>query len=154
MNITAYFDGCCEPINPCGTASYGAVVFSDDHRVWETSKIFYPVQGREKETSNNVAEYLGFISILEYLLEMNLQNETIQIYGDSKLVICQMFGDKNGKRWKMKKGHYIPLAHHARELLKAFSSLKGNWIPRSENALADELSKAAVLKAGILLNIQ
>src|SRR6185437_8524734 len=94
--IKAYFDGCCEPVNPGGTASFGAVVFISDKRAWECSKIFYPTKGKEKETSNNVAEYCGFISILEYLLENQLHNENIEIFGDSKLVIEQMKG-----KWKM-----------------------------------------------------
>lgn len=156
MNITAYFDGCCEPINPGGTASYGALVLIDNQRVWQASQIVSPEEGREKETSNNVAEYAGLISLLEYLLSRNLQNEPIQVYGDSRLVIYQMFGDPklNGKRWKIKRGYYTPLAYRALELLKRFSSLKGDWIPREENALADELSKAELLKAGISLKIQ
>ena len=156
MNITAYFDECCESINPGGTASYGVVVLIDNQRVWQASQIVSPGEGREKETSNNVAEYAGFISLLEYLLSRNLQDEPIQIYGDSRLVIYQMFGDPklNGKHWKIKRGYYAPLAYRALELLKGFSSLKGDWIPREENSLADELSKAELLKAGISLKIQ
>lgn len=156
MDITAYFDGCCEPINPGGTASYGVVVFIDHERIWQASQIVSPGAGREKETSNNVAEYAGLIALLEYLLSRNLQDEPIQVFGDSQLVMYQMFGDPKlgGKRWKIKRGYYAPLAARARELLKGFSSLKGAWIPREENALADELSKAELVKAGIALKIQ
>jgi ribonuclease HI len=147
--ITAYFDGCCEPVNPGGTASYGAVVFIDDDRVWECSKIFFPVKGKEKETSNNVAEYCGFISILEYLLENNLNKESITIYGDSKLVIEQMSGN-----WQMRGGYYIPFAEKAKKLVKKFKKLTLLWIPRNENSIADELSKAELIKAGVKFKIQ
>jgi ribonuclease HI len=147
--ITAYFDGCCEPINPGGTASFGAVIFVNDKRVKDISQIFYPVRGREKETSNNVAEYSGFISLLEYFISEKLTGEKISVYGDSKLVILQMFG-----RWRIKKGFYVPLAKKAKILLKNFTKIKGFWIPREENSIADELSKAQLLKAGIEFKIQ
>lgn len=154
--ITAYFDGCCEPKNPGGTASFGAVIFVDAQRVWECSQIFFPEKGREKETSNNVAEYSGFIAILNWLIEKGYKEEAIQIFGDSNLVICQMFGDskRNGKLWKIKKGFYKPLAHEAQEILKQFSNIRGEWIPREENSVADELSKAELIKAGIQFKIQ
>lgn len=82
--IEAYFDGCCEPINPGGTASFGAVVFRDGQRVWECSRLFKPVKSNETETSNNVAEYQGFISILDFLLSKGLEREQITVHGDSK----------------------------------------------------------------------
>jgi len=148
--IKAYFDGCCEPVNPGGTASFGAVVFIDNKRVWECSRLFIPIKGREKETSNNVAEYSGFASILEYLIENDLTKESIKIYGDSNLVIQQMLGN-----WRMKSGFYIPVAFRAKELLKKFKKRPDlYWIPREENSIADELSKAELLKAGVEFKIQ
>jgi ribonuclease HI len=62
--IEAWFDGCCEPINPGGMASYGAFVKIGSETVWECSEIYIPVAGREKETLNNLAEYSGLIAIL------------------------------------------------------------------------------------------
>ncbi len=147
--ITAYFDGCCEPVNPGGIASFGAVVFLDEKRIWECSKIFFPEKGKEKETSNNVAEYCGFISILEYLIENKLNNNLIAIYGDSKLVIEQMQGN-----WRMRQGYYIPFALKAKKLLKNFKETSLIWIPRDENSIADELSKAELIKAGVEFRIQ
>jgi ribonuclease HI len=149
MKIKAYFDGCCEPVNPGGTASYGAVVFINDVRIWDCSKIFYPVKGKEKETSNNVAEYSGFIAILEYLIENELEGSHITIYGDSKLVIEQMKGN-----WRMVKGFYLPFAKRAKELVRNFKKLKLVWIPREQNSIADELSKAELLKAGVKFMMQ
>lgn len=147
--ITAYFDGCCEPVNPGGTAAFGAVVFINSERVWECSRIFRPMPGREKETSNNVAEYSGFLAILDYLKDRDLHRKPIRIYGDSKLVIEQMFG-----RWKIKQGHYVPLALRARSLLKEFPNLRGEWISRDENSIADELSKRELINAGVTFKIQ
>lgn len=145
----AYFDGCCEPINPGGTASYGAVVFDRGQRVWECSELFLPQPGRERETSNNVAEYSGFVALLEYFIRAELQKEGIVIHGDSKLVIEQTFGD-----WKIHGGYYKPVAEKARELVKRFANIEGKWIPRDKNDIADELSKAELKKAGVEFRIQ
>lgn len=147
--IEAWFDGCCEPVNPGGTAAYGAVIIKDGQRVWSQSQIFVPVKGREKETSNNVAEYQGFLAILNQLIAMNLEQEEIRIYGDSNLVIQQMKG-----YWKIKQGHYVPFAHAARKLLVKFPRLILRWIPREQNSLADELSKDQLRGAGIKFRIQ
>jgi ribonuclease HI len=147
--ITAYFDGACEPINPGGTASYGIVVYHGKQMVWRDSKLFVPTKGREKETSNNVAEYSGFKAILEFLLQEGFQDDEICIYGDSQLVINQMFGN-----WRILRGFYTPVAEECKKLLEGFKHLSGKWIPREENSFADLLSKDCLKKAGVKLRIQ
>jgi ribonuclease HI len=147
--IKVYFDGACEPKNPGGTASFGVVILKGKKRIYEASDIFKPVKGKEKETSNNVAEYSGFLDALEWLVENGCQDKEIEIFGDSKLVIEQMFGS-----WAMRKGFYIPIAKKAKSILKKFKNITGTWIPREENSIADELSKGALVKAGIKLRIQ
>jgi ribonuclease HI len=155
MKITAYFDGACEPVNPGGYASFGAVVFIDGKRVWECSRLFKPKPGKEKETSNNVAEYSGFLAILEYLMEQKLHTKEVLIHGDSKLVIYQNSMDPQwGVVWRIKKGFYKPLALKARKMFKKFPKAKLKWIPREENSIADELSKAELIKAGVEFRIQ
>jgi len=147
--IKAYFDGCCEPVNPGGTASYGVAIFRDNKLIWKDSKLFKPIPGKEKETSNNVAEYSGFKAILEYLLEEGLAAEEIEVLGDSQLVIKQMFGS-----WNINQGFYVPIAWECKSLLKHFNSIKGVWIPREKNSFADALSKAEITKAGVKFRIQ
>lgn len=149
MKIKAYFDGACEPVNPGGYASYGAVIYQDYDEIATCSRLFKPKKGHERETSNNVAEYSGFLWILQYLIGKRLQKEEIIVYGDSKLVIEQMFG-----RWKMHGGFYIPVAKRAKKLLRNFSNIKGVWIPREQNYVADKLSKAELIKAGVEFRIQ
>lgn len=105
--------------------------------------------GRGKEMSNNVAEYAGFIAVLGWFAERDLFDADIRILGDSNLVIQQMFG-----RWRIKKGLYAPLAYRARELLAKFTKIRGEWIPRDLNDIADKLSKAALKRAGVKLRIQ
>src|SRR5438477_1753300 len=146
---TAYFDGACEPINPGGTASYGAVIFRDGKRIWECSEIYKPEPGHQRETSNNVAEYAALIAVLEWFADHELFDAEIQIYGDSKLVIEQLFGN-----WKIKGGFYASLARRARELIRRFSNIRGQHIPRERNGIADELSKAALKRAGVKLRLQ
>jgi ribonuclease HI len=154
--ITAYFDGCCEPKNPGGTAAYGVVIFDNEKRIYEASKVFKPIAGKEKWTSNNVAEYSGFLDALGFLKSHSLHTKEIMIHGDSKLVICQMFGDVDllGKKWRILKGFYKPLAVKAQKELQAFSNIKAEWIPREENTIADKLSKAELKNNGVVFKIQ
>ncbi len=147
--IHAFFDGCCEPINPGGTASYGVVILRGKEVIHKASEIFYPIKGHERETSNNVAEYSGFRHILQWLIAQGLNAEPIEVRGDSNLVIQQMFG-----YWRIKQGFYVPIAKECRQLLMQFPHIRGAWIPRAQNSLADELSKAGLLKAGIKFRIQ
>jgi ribonuclease HI len=141
----AYFDGACEPINPGGTASYGAVIYEDDEKVWECSEIY----GTGKLMSNNVAEYAALIAVLEWFADHELLDAEIIVRGDSKLVIEQMFGS-----WKIKSGLYTELAHKARELLTKFAKIQGEWISRDRNEVADRLSKEALKRAGVKLRLQ
>src|SRR5260370_24804316 len=102
-DVVGYFDGACEPINPGGTAAFGAAGFVKRQKVWECSRLFVPELGKETATSSNVAEYAGFISILEYLIDAKMNAQPILILGDSNLVIQQMFGS-----WKITAGYYVP----------------------------------------------
>jgi ribonuclease HI len=145
----AYFDGACEPVNPGGTATYGAAIFQNGNRVWECSEIFCPDPGHERETSNNVAEYSGLLAVLHWFADQRLFAAEIIVYGDSKLVIEQMFGS-----WKIRKGAYVPLALAAQRLLRQFKNIEGRWISRDKNEIADELSKSALLRAGVSFKIQ
>lgn len=147
--IEAYFDGCCEPVNPGGTAAYGVVILKNRQKIWETSKVFVPRAGREKETSNNVAEYSGFKAVLDYLVAHDMAKAQVIVYGDSKLVIMQMFGN-----WRIKFGYYVPIAQTCKAMLKQFPYITGKWIPREQNFLADELSKAQLRRAGVSFRIQ
>lgn len=152
--VNGFFDGCCEPVNPGGTAAFGAVIYDGLNKIWEQSQVFVPMKGREKETSNNVAEYLGFIAILCALKGMEFQDRRIAIYGDSKLVLCQMFKEVYGKKWKIRKGLYVPYARSAQKLVKEFTNIQGRWIPREKNTIADELSKRRLRTAGVEFKLQ
>lgn len=143
--IKMYFDGCCEPINPGGTAGWGVVIIKDGKR-WEKSGMI----PASPQTSNNVGEYSAFLAGIKVLLKNRKEDEEIEVMGDSKLVINQVSG-----LWNINKGLYVPLAQDARALVdKFFSNITFHWIPREENYIADELSKAELKKAGIEFRIQ
>jgi ribonuclease HI len=89
------------------------------------------------------------IAVLEHLLDLGAQREPIMVYGDSRLVIQQMFG-----RWNIKSGVYVPYALKAKELRQSFSNLSGQWIKREKNTVADELSKRPLRTAGIEFRLQ
>lgn len=142
-------DAVSEPINPGGTAAFGAVVLQSGERLWECSRTFKPQPGREHETSNNVAEYSGLIAVLEWLREKELHRQPIIVRGDSKMVVEQMNG-----HWRIRKGFYVSLALRARRIAEEFPNLTFKWIPREQNGLADELSKRELINAGVEFRLQ
>jgi ribonuclease HI len=145
----AYFDGACEPINPGGTATYGAVIIQAGEPIWMCSEVYQPAPGHEHQTSNNLADHSGLIAVLKWFASQGLFDAEISVYGDSALVINQVFGT-----WRIKKGLYAPLAHKAHELLEAFDRVQGQWISRERNTVADLLSKAPLKRAGVSLRLQ
>lgn len=168
--FTVFFDGCCEPKNPGGTAGYGVAVFESMHlQATAPRQPIYTHSGyieASPTTSNNVAEYLAVRHVLNWFVEQGHKDEGIHLYGDSMLVVCQLWGDprKEGRpKWKIhgvdikreqKPGRYAEHAVAARELLKSFPRCLGFWIPREENSIADELSKAELRRLGVEFRIQ
>ena len=144
--LLVFFDGACEPINPGGTAGFGAAIFRSGSLIWKTSGSLDP---KDYQTSNNVAEYAALNVTLEYLVGQNWQDRKVEIRGDSKLVIQQCRGE-----WQIKSGLYAPSAHRAQDLLKQFANVSFKWIPRAENHVADELSMAELTKRGIARRVR
>jgi ribonuclease HI len=95
--------------------------------------------------SNNVSEYLGLLSILEYFDELGVKL-TADIYGDSDMVIKQMQGIY--KVTDDPKKVYGPYGHKALEIKKRLEKrgckLNFYWIPREKNQRTDDLSKDAL----------
>ena len=81
----------------------------------------------------------GLIAVLEWFTQQELFDAEITIRGDNLLAIQQMFG-----AWKINKGIYAPLAYKARGLRAQFTNMRGEWISRELNDVADRLSKEAV----------
>jgi len=64
-DYVAWFDGACEPINPGGTATSGAIVKDNEGTVLLAEG---RLVGKGEGMSNNVAEYAAIIRVFEYLI--------------------------------------------------------------------------------------
>ena len=133
--IVVHIDGLCEPVNPGGTATFGYVIRDDSGSIL-TSKS--GVVGKGPAMSNNVAEYAALCEALEFLLKKNRENSSIEVKGDSALVMNQM-----SRKWKFRKGLYRDKYQEALRLIAKFTGLRFRWIPREENEEADKLSREA-----------
>ena len=136
MSITVYFDGACEPTNPKGIATYGFVIYRGKKKIGEEYGV--AIEPFSWGSSNNVAEYTAMLKALEYLKQHKLEKKRIVVKGDSQLTIFQMSGD-----YLVKSERIIPLYRTARQLIKNFSNLSFEWIPREKNSEADRLSHVA-----------
>ena len=133
-----FFDGCCGgPKGPNPGGKIGAGVYITDGSNEFTDNIYVPAN---PENTNNIAEYMAFIRVLELMLDKS--DCRIEIFGDSKLIVNQMNG-----AWKISGGAYMEYALKAMPL---FSELQKNnevtliWIRRELNEKADEQSMKAI----------
>ena len=125
---TLHFDGASRG-NP-GPAGCGFVITSPSGDIVKQNHV------RLQPSTNNVAEYQGLLHGLAAAKSLNIRS--LAIYGDSRLVIEQVRGT-----WKVKKDHLVPFATEAKQRIKEFSYTSLQWVPRSQNALADaEANKA------------
>lgn len=125
---TGHFDGASRG-NP-GPAGAGAYLVDPQGRiVWKTA---CPLGLK----TNNEAEYAALILLLEEAARREAFPLVVQ--GDSRLVICQV-----KRLWKINKPHLRDLAQRVWELSRG-REVVFEWVPREQNALADELSNEAL----------
>jgi ribonuclease HI len=132
MKAILYSDGASRG-NP-GPAGAGAVLLDQDGHVLAELTKFLGV------TTNNVAEYNGFILGLEEAKRRGVDD--LEARMDSLLVVEQMRG-----RWKIKHPNMKPLALRAGELFASFPKRSIAHVPREDNAIADALSNRAIDEA-------
>jgi len=125
------FDGASRG-NP-GHGSCAAVVIENNQVIQHTFRRLPGI------VTNNQAEYMGLIAGLRMAAAYGFKE--IQIEGDSKLVIEQLFGSWECKHPRIK-SHYKT----AKELLKFFDFVNGRWIPREQNKEADAYCNLALDK--------
>ena len=133
MYAECWYDGSCEPVNPHGHTSFGALVKVDGVEVLAQSGYV----GVGALMSNNVGEYAGIIAVMKFLLRESLTEGII--HGDSKLVTKQMNG-----QWKAKRGLYLPYYSQAILLRTQLPKVCIEWIPREKNGHADWLARLAI----------
>lgn len=132
MSWVIHFDGCCEPINPGGTAAYGWTIHSEpDGLIVDSGS---GVVGKGPGMTNNVAEWAALEAAVKAFVDAGLEGD-LTIWGDSNLVINQLTG-----RWQCKKEHLAQARDRVLALLRG-KEWKAAWIPREQNEEADALSK-------------
>jgi len=135
VNYKGYFDGSSKG-NP-GPAQCGWAVLDDHDNI-----VDHDSRKAGEDRTNNVAEYMGIIELFKYLITSSDIN-TIEIFGDSKLVIEQIKGN-----WRCKSENIKPYFIHATKLFVYLSSFKNitlTWVPRAQNTIADKLAQEGVL---------
>lgn len=96
--------------------------------------------------SNHQAEFASFCLLLDYLLENQLQNQTIMVYTDSKIVAQTI--DKNHTN----NSDFKKYLQEIQEKVTNFPLLIVQWIPESKNKGADNLARQGLQKALQLQN--
>lgn len=119
--------------NP-GIAGYGFVLLRGMEKIGEG-------YGYLDRATNNEAEYMGLLSGLRYAQKLGIHN--LDVEGDSLLVVKQMLGEYAVKALNLK-----PLHHEAQVLSKHFQKFSIQYIPRNDNALADQLANIAMDRRG------
>jgi ribonuclease HI len=135
--LKVYFDGACNDNgNANADTGIGFWIYDESTQSELLRSSAYGGKG-----TNNTAEYKALINVLQLMIVLELTGKEILVQGDSNLVINQVFGT-----WKCKQDHLIPLRDKAKYLVGKFANIKGKWIPREQNKLADELSKEGISK--------
>ena len=120
--------------NP-GPASYAVILRGPDGVVrFEVGKYI----GR---ASNNVAEYYGLITALDYAAAQKI--DRLLVRSDSELLVRQMRG-----HYKVNSPDLRPLHERARKLARGFAYFAIEHVPRELNREADELANIALDRTG------
>lgn len=132
-----HFDGACAE-NPGGPIGLGWTLQRLDPQNVVAEGAKHPtVDGEE---TNNVAEYMALLSLLDAVYEHVTDGDTVTVYGDSRLVVKQVMGD-----WGCDAENLKGLLRSAQVLVDAIpASVTLEHVPREHNVRADELSKAAL----------
>ena len=120
--------------NP-GPASYAVILRGPDGAPrFEVGKYI----GR---ATNNVAEYYGLITALDYAAAQGI--DRLLVRSDSELLVRQMQG-----RYKVKSADLRPLYERARKLANGFAYFAAEHVPREQNSEADALANLALDRTG------
>jgi len=138
MSIHAYFDGLCQPRNPSGYACGGWYVApAPDVPGFEAEIRGNGFFVRGREATNNLAEYLAALNVLNVIFEIGYRDRVL-LHGDSELVVRQFNGI-----YKCKKPTLQTLLAQLRDNAARFEQVDVIWVPRELNAIADEESRKA-----------
>ncbi len=130
-------DGLCEPRNPGGFGCWGFLVVDADGNELDSG---HGCIGHGPGMTNNRAEYAAVLEALAWVEARNLFARVI-IRTDSQLVVNQVTG-----KWDCNSHVLQPLCRQAQVLGLQLGALF-EWIPRTQNAQADALSRRAFVEA-------
>lgn len=136
--VHVHFDGACQPTGTGGIAGYGFTIEGGGLRYEEGGLAVPP---HHRHATNNVAEYVGAIRALEWLLSQGYRGPVV-VQGDSELVVRQANGV-----YRVRAEHLRQYHERLARLAAAFASIEFRSIPREENGAADRLSKRAIEQA-------
>src|SRR6185437_11033606 len=125
----AHVDGASRG-NP-GPASYPVVLYGPD------GKTKFQVGKYLGRATNNVAEYYGLITALDYALSQGI--DRLLVRSDSELMVRQMQG-----RYKVNSADLKPLHERARKLSRGLAHFAIEHVRREQNREADELANIAL----------
>jgi len=128
MKLSAHTDGASKG-NP-GPAAIGFTIEKDGYVLEEFCEYI-------GETTNNIAEYRAFISVLSRMKELG--GADITVYTDSELAARQINGIYRVKNQGLK-----PLYKEVMALLAEFNSYRITHVTRDKNTAADNLANKAI----------
>jgi len=137
MTVIIFADGCCEPRNPNGVATYAIVVV--DAVTGEVLDEKADIIAIGEGSTNNLAELMAVGAALKWALEHNATKVTVKT--DSQLAVNLLTG-----LWQPTPSKpYYPAFRGAMRLLKEAErqgvEVRLEWIPRKQNERADFLAK-------------
>ncbi len=133
--VDVHFDGACEEVGGRRVAAYGFTLEGAGLRHEDHGLAVPPGHAR---ATNNVAEYVGAICALEWLVRHGYTGE-VRLIGDSQLVLRQLTGE-----YRVRAEHLAPYHERLVQLVRSFRQVTYAWVPREENRRADELSKRGI----------
>lgn len=123
--MALYFDGASRG-NP-GKSSYGCILYDNDMREIAKKNEYLGIE------TNNYAEYMGLLNGVQCAIDNNILS--LEVYGDSLLVISQLKGTYKVKNKKLK-----TIYDKIKELETKFIYIEYNHIYRNKNKIADALA--------------
>jgi ribonuclease HI len=135
--IIIHTDGSCETQSRVG--GWAAVLQCGEHQ--------RVLQGSPVDTTGNAMELTAVIEALKVLKH---SSSTVQLFTDSNYVVCgvnEWLSDWLKRGWKNARGEHISNLDLWKELKTQLEqhTVTFTWIPRDQNAQADELAQSARL---------
>ncbi len=125
--VKIYIDGASVG-NP-GKSGVGYLIYRED-KLLKKESVYLGIQ------SNNFAEYMALIFALNEAI--NLDEKSVEVFSDSKLVCEQINGN-----YKVKNKNIYPLYTLAKKIISYLEKFQIKHIDREKNQEADELAKKA-----------